>query len=114
MQSTDLLERRPLGLPNVGPWGTDLFPSFKGTIDRMGRWLPEISAALSAKVRKRPVDDLLDTIAEDLVPERPYRREPRAVKRRPKPFQLMNKPRSEMIEIQHRSRYGKHPKSALS
>ena len=44
----------------------------------MGRWLPEISAALSAKVRKRLVDDLLDTIAEDLVPERPYRREPRA------------------------------------
>jgi hypothetical protein len=94
--------------------GADPEASFKGTIDRMGRWLPEISAALSAKVRKRLVDDLLDTIAEDLVPERPFRREPRAVKRRPKPFQLMNKPRLEMVEIKHRSRYGKHPKSALS
>ena len=88
--------------------------SFKGTIDRMGRWLPELSAALPAKVRKRLADDLLDAIAEDQVPERPFRREPRVVKRRPKPFQLMNKPRAEMVEIQHRSRYEKHPQSALS
>jgi len=53
------------------------------------------------------VADLLETIAEDLLPERPFRREPRALKRRPKPFQLMNKPRSEMVEIPHRSRYKK-------
>ena len=94
--------------------GAGLEASFKGTVDRIERWLPEVSAALPAKVRKRLVEDLLDAIADDLVPERPSRREPRVVKRRPKPFQLMNKPRSEMVEIQHRSRYGKHPKAALS
>jgi hypothetical protein len=88
--------------------------SFKGAIDRMARWLPELSAAVPAKVRRRLVEDLLDAIAEDLVPERPYRREPRALKRRPKPFQLMNKPRAEMVEIHHRTRYVKQPKSALS
>ena len=29
-------------------------------------------------------------IAEDQVPSRPFRREPRAIKRRPKPHQLLN------------------------
>jgi hypothetical protein len=53
------------------------------------------------------VADLIETIADDLLPERPYRREPRVLKRRPKPFQLMNKARAEMMEIPHRSRYKK-------
>jgi hypothetical protein len=88
--------------------------SFKGTLDRMTRWLPELSAAVPAKTRRRLVEDLLEAIAEDLVPERPYRREPRVLKRRPKPFQLMNKPRSEMVETPHRAKRGKRPQSALS
>jgi hypothetical protein len=41
------------------------------------------------------------------------------VKRRPKPHQLLNVPRNQMIEISHRSRYKKpveelHPKQPLS
>ena len=80
--------------------------SFKGTVDRLNRWMPGL-VSTSARRRKRLVADLLETIAEDLLPERPFRREPRALKRRPKPFQLMNKPRSEMVEIPHRSRYKK-------
>jgi hypothetical protein len=80
--------------------------SFKGTVDRLNRWMPGL-VSTSARGRKRLVADLLETIAEDLLPERPFRREPRAPKRRPKPFQLMNKPRSEMVEIPHRSRYKK-------
>lgn len=88
--------------------------SFKGTVDRTMRWLPELSAAGSARLRRRLIDDLLETIAEDLVPERPYRREPRVIKRRLKPFELMKKPRAEMAEIQHKSTYRKSPKSALS
>jgi hypothetical protein len=51
--------------------------------------------------------DLTELIAEDQVPSRPFRREPRAVKRRPKPHQLLNVPRHQMIEINHRSRYKK-------
>ena len=41
----------------------------------------------------RPGEDLPDLIVN---PDRPGRAEPRAVKRRPKPYPLMNKPRQEM------------------
>jgi hypothetical protein len=80
--------------------------SFKGSVDRLNRWMPHLTSA-SACGRKRLVADLLETIADDLLPERPNRREPRVLKRRPKPFQLMNQPRSVMVEIPHRSRYKK-------
>jgi hypothetical protein len=81
--------------------------SFKGTIDRLNHWLPMMLAANSTTLRKRLVTDLLELIAEDQVPDRPFRREPRAVKRRPKPHQLLNVPRHQMVEINHRSRYKK-------
>jgi len=35
------------------------------------------------------------------------RREPRAVKRRPKPYPLLNKPRHQFVEIPHRNAYRK-------
>jgi hypothetical protein len=79
-------------------------PSFKGTIDRLNHWLPTVLSATTATLRKQLVTDLIELIAEDQVPDRPFRREPRAVKRRPKPHQLLNKPRHEMVEISHRSR----------
>jgi hypothetical protein len=81
--------------------------SFKGTIDRLSHWLPLVLNAPSAKLRKRVVTDLTELVAEDQVPNRPFRREPRAVKRRPKPHPLLNVPRHQMIEISHRSRYKK-------
>lgn len=82
-------------------------PSFKGTLDRLNQWLPILQSAASATIRKRLVEDLMELIGDDQVPHRPYRREPRAIKRRPKPYQLLNRPRLQMIEIQHRSRYKK-------
>jgi hypothetical protein len=90
----------------IGGSGAADAGSFKGAVDRLNRWMPHLTSA-PARRRKRLVVDLLETIADDLLPERPYRREPRVLKRRPKPFQLMNKPRSEMMEIPHRSRYKK-------
>jgi hypothetical protein len=39
---------------------------------------------------------LLSWIVSDLVPDRPHRSEPRAVKRRPKPYDLLNRPRKKM------------------
>ena len=81
--------------------------SFKGPIDRLIHWLPLVLSAASAKLRKQLVTDLAELVAEDQVPNRPFRREPRAVKRRPKPHQLLNVPRHQMIEISHRSRYKK-------
>jgi len=51
---------------------------------------------------------LLPVIARDEVPDRPGRREPRAVRRRPKPYQLLNRPRHLMKELAHRSKYRKN------
>jgi hypothetical protein len=79
--------------------------SFKGTIDRLSHWLPLVLNAPSAKLHKRLMTDLTEFVAEDQVPNRPFRRKPRAVKRRPKPHQLLNVLRHQMIEISHRSRY---------
>ena len=44
-------------------------------------------------------------LAGDLVPDRPGRREPRAVKRRPKPYSWLTQPRHQFIEIPHRNAY---------
>lgn len=44
-------------------------------------------------------------LAADLVPKRPGRREPRAVKRRPKSFPLLTAPRRRYREIPHKNRY---------
>ena len=39
---------------------------------------------------------MIETIGQDLVPDRPGRREPRCLKRRPKPFPFLTKPRRQM------------------
>ena len=58
-------------------------------------------------------DDLLLNLARDQVPERPGRREPRAVKRRPKPYPLLTRPRRRYREIVHHNRYRKGMKRNL-
>ncbi len=50
------------------------------------------TTAKSARIRLYRV--LLQQVATDLLPLRPYRSEPRVVKRRPKPFPRMRQPRS--------------------
>ena len=42
-------------------------------------------------------------LGEEVLPERPGRREPRAVKRRPKPCALLDKPRHQFKGIPHRT-----------
>jgi len=81
--------------------------SFKGTLDALRQYSAAIAQARNGKMRRQLWDDLLLNIARDLVPLRPGRREPRAVKRRPKPYPLLNKPRRKFVEITHRSRYWK-------
>ncbi len=81
--------------------------SFKGTIDRLNHWLPIVLNAPTARLRKQLVTNLTALVAEDQVPSRPFRREPRVVKRRPKPHQLLNVTKHQMIEISYRSRYKK-------
>ena len=81
--------------------------SFKGTVDALRQFSIAIARARSRKKQQQLMTDLLEIIARDQVPERPGRREPRAVKRRPKPYQLLNRPRHRMQELQHRSKYRK-------
>lgn len=81
--------------------------SFKGTVDSVRQFSLAIAQARSKKKQRHLIVELLEVIARDQVPERPDRREPRALKRRPKPYQLLNRPRHVMKEIQHRSGYRK-------
>ena len=60
--------------------------SFKGTVDSVRQFSLAIAQAHSKKKQNQLVVELLEVIARDEVPERLDRREPRAVKRRPKPF----------------------------
>jgi hypothetical protein len=81
--------------------------SFKGTADTVRQFSVAIAQARSRKKQKELIDKLLQTIAADSVPERPGRREPRAVKRRPKPCAWLTKPRHQFKDAQHRNRYWK-------
>ena len=83
--------------------------SFKGTVDSLRQFSVAIAQARSKKRQNQLIAKLLEAIARDQVPHRPDRIEPRAVKRRPKPYQLLNRPRHLMKEIPHRSKYRKHP-----
>ena len=82
--------------------------SFKGTVDSVRQFSVAIAQARSGKKQKELIDRLLQIIAADLVPDRPGRREPRAVKRRPKPYPLLNKHRRQFKEIAHRNRNWKN------
>lgn len=90
--------------------------SFKGSLDTVRHWAAVIHA--SAKQRRKQsqlINRMLALIAEDCVPERPLRSEPRARKRRPKNYQLLTKPRHETGNLPRRNRPKKTtPKSALS
>ena len=80
--------------------------SFKRTIGALRQWIPLIHGA---RRRRKEVDrltqELLHYIARLTVPHRPNRTEPRAVKRRPKPYQLLQKPRHEFHEAPHRNKW---------
>lgn len=78
--------------------------SFKGTVDAARAFHAAISRARSRGKAKKLRDRLIEIIALDLVPERPGRREPRAIKRRPKPYPLLTKPRRLFREIPHRGK----------
>lgn len=82
--------------------------SFKGTVDSVRQFSVAIAQARSGKKQKELIGKLIQTIAADLVPERPGRREPRAVKRRPKPCAWLTKPRHQFKDAQHRNRYWKN------
>jgi hypothetical protein len=66
--------------------------SFKGTIDTLRNWAP-LFVAVCARKRKSHRAALLDLLADDKLPYRPNRFEPRVRKRRPKQYPLLTQPR---------------------
>jgi hypothetical protein len=67
--------------------------SFKGTIDAFREFSQAIAQARSRRKRQDLWNKLLRTLAADLLPERPGRREPRAVKLKKNKYPRLNKPR---------------------
>ncbi len=80
--------------------------SVKGCIQALRQWQPLLNKSeLNSSERRRLMSLLYEAIAGSRLCERPGRSEPRCVKRRPKPFQLMTAPRQVMRETPHRGKY---------
>jgi hypothetical protein len=70
--------------------------SFKGTMDTLRQWHAHIAATPPGRRRTQALNDMLDLCGLDLVPDRPGRSEPRCIKKRPKPYQYLTRPRKLM------------------
>lgn len=79
--------------------------SFKASVQALRQWEPLLKSELSTQEQARLLSLLCDSIAASVIRLRPGRREPRCKKRRPKNYQRMTKPRHEMQETPHRSKY---------
>jgi hypothetical protein len=67
--------------------------SFKGSLDALRHFAQAMARARSKKKRRQLWAELIETLATDLVPERPGRREPRAVKRKKNKYVRLARPR---------------------
>lgn len=69
--------------------------SFAGALAASRRYADALLRARSQRQRRALMEELYRVLAADLVPERPERREPRAVKKRPKSYPRLTFPRQE-------------------
>ena len=77
--------------------------SFTGTLDTLRSFCGACAQTPRPALRTLLWAEMLRIIAADLVPLRPDRWEPRAVKRRPKKHPLLNRPRHDYRQIRHGS-----------
>ena len=82
--------------------------SFAGSLAAARRYSEALLQARSQARRAHLRAELFRVLADDLTPFRPGRREPRAVKRRPKPYPRLMRHRHKFREIQHQNRYYKN------
>ena len=88
--------------------------AFKGTVDALRQWRDRFENAPNQPRAMGKLRRLFyQSIANDLLLDRPDRSEPRAVKRRPKNFRLLTKPRREMVVERCRKQSQKPSKHAL-
>jgi len=85
--------------------------SFAGSLAAARRYGEALLQTRSKRQQRQLLDQLFAEIAQDLVPDRPGRREPRAIKRRPKPYPLLTRHRRKFREIEHRDSYYRKKKS---
>ena len=71
--------------------------SFKGALDALIQYAAVLPAEGSRK-QHNAIERMLENIASDLLPFRPFRREPRCLKRRPKGYQYLTRHRHLMTE----------------
>jgi hypothetical protein len=79
--------------------------SFAGSLATARRYGEALLQVRSKRQRQQLMNELFAVLATDLVPDRPGRREPRAVKRRPKPYPRLMNHRHKWLEIPHQNRY---------
>jgi Transposase DDE domain len=72
--------------------------SFKSALMRFGLWCAGLRGSIRIRVWLLGYQAMLSDLARDLNPDRPGRYEPRVVKRRPKPFPRMQRPRQVLRE----------------
>jgi hypothetical protein len=76
--------------------------SFKGSLDALRHFAQARARARSRSKRDELWSELLRTLAHDLVPERPGRREPRAVKRKKNRYPRLRGPRDKFKDTPKR------------
>lgn len=81
--------------------------SFAGSLAAARRFSEALLQTRSTRRRRQLCEQLFLTTAQDLVPDRSGRREPRALKRRPKPYPLLMNHRHLFLEIPHQNKYCK-------
>ncbi len=79
--------------------------SFKGALDTFREFVTVMGCKRNARYARGFYTKIIAAIAAGRVPERPGRREPRAVKRRPKNHQWLTAPRHLFKEYRHRGKY---------
>jgi hypothetical protein len=79
--------------------------SFTGSLDALLSFAAASAQATTRAQRGRVWAGLLARLAADLVPLRPGRHEPRAVKRRPKSYPHFNRPRCDYRIVRHDARF---------
>ncbi len=80
--------------------------SFSGALQQLNQWLGLFINKSISGIRQILFNFYL-SIVQKTIPDRPGRSEPRAKKRRPKNFNLMNKPRGQMVVDYHRNNMGR-------
>jgi hypothetical protein len=85
--------------------------SFKGSVDALGQFAQAMAQARSKQQRQQLWGELLRTLAADLVPERPGRREPRAVKRKKNRYPRLVGPRRKFRD--HPKRHERRKRARL-